>query len=238
MTKEELQNYGHNKTTTTPERTKTRRLRQPPAHARFTHVHSRTRQFGECHHTQNNSHSTTLSLNQPLPAFAYCGSGSLFCIIGITCVFVACLPVINFSSVQVPTTGPTIQLYIACTNRITCKAKESSSILWWAPTSNERNIREKNLIWCAMMWWWLSSAEERGERGGGGGVLRLINITCVIWLSPLPLSWNRIACPPPPHSCVLVLDHLLIWPYLKPGKKMRKGIFQRISGDFEHFMGT
>ena len=71
-----------------------------------------------------------LSLNQPLPVFAYCGSASLFCIIGITCVFVACLPVINFSSVQVPTTGPTIQVYIACTNRITCKAKESSSILW------------------------------------------------------------------------------------------------------------
>ena len=144
-----------------------------------------------------------LSLNQPLPAFAYCGRASLFCIIGITCVFVACLPVINFSSVQVPTTGPTIQLYIACTNRIACKAKESSSILWWAPTSNERNNREKNLIWCAMMWWWLSSAEERGERGGGGGggVLRLFNITCVIWPSPLPLSWNRIACPPPPFLC-------------------------------------
>ena len=70
-----------------------------------------------------------LSLNQPLPAFAYCGRASLFCIIGITCVFVACLPVINFSSVQVPTTGPTIQLYIACTNRIACKAKESSFIL-------------------------------------------------------------------------------------------------------------
>ena len=38
------------------------------------------------------------------------------------------------------------------------------------------------------MWWWLSLAEERGERGGGGGVLRLFNITCVIWPSPLPLS--------------------------------------------------
>ena len=60
MTKEELQNYGHNKTTTTPETTKQEDFRQPPAHARFTHVHSRTRQFGECHHTHNNSHSTTL----------------------------------------------------------------------------------------------------------------------------------------------------------------------------------
>ena len=58
-TKEELQNYGHNKTTTTPETTKQEDFRQPPAHARFTHVHSRTRQFGECHHTHNNSHSTT-----------------------------------------------------------------------------------------------------------------------------------------------------------------------------------
>ena len=60
MTKEELQNYGHNKTTTTPETTKQEDFRQPSAHARFTHVHSRTRQFGECHHTHNNSHSTTL----------------------------------------------------------------------------------------------------------------------------------------------------------------------------------
>ena len=59
MTKEELQNYGHNKTTTTPETTKQEDFRQPPAHARFTHVHSRTRLFGECHHTHNNSHSTT-----------------------------------------------------------------------------------------------------------------------------------------------------------------------------------
>ena len=60
MTKEELQNYGHNKTTTTPETIKQEDFRQPPAHARFTHVHSRTRQFGECHHTHNNSHSTTV----------------------------------------------------------------------------------------------------------------------------------------------------------------------------------
>ena len=59
MTKEELQNYGHNKTTTTPETTKQEDFRQPPAHARFTHIHSRTRQFGECHHTHNYSHSTT-----------------------------------------------------------------------------------------------------------------------------------------------------------------------------------
>ena len=34
-------------------------FRQPHAHARFTSVHSRTRQFGECHHTHSNSHSTT-----------------------------------------------------------------------------------------------------------------------------------------------------------------------------------
>ena len=61
MTKEELQNYGHNKSTTTPETTKQEDFRQPHAHARFTHVHSRTRQFGECHHTHNNSHSTTQS---------------------------------------------------------------------------------------------------------------------------------------------------------------------------------
>ena len=66
MTKEELQNYGHNKTTTTPETTKQEDFRQPPAHARFTHVHSRTRQFGECHHTHNNSHSTT---HAPLMTF-------------------------------------------------------------------------------------------------------------------------------------------------------------------------
>ena len=59
MTKEELQNYGRNKTTTTPETTKQEDCRQPPAHARFTHVHSRRRQFGECHHTHNNCHSTT-----------------------------------------------------------------------------------------------------------------------------------------------------------------------------------
>ena len=59
MTKGELQNYGHNKTTTTPETTKQEDFRQPHAHARFTHVHSRTRQFGECHHTHDNSHSTT-----------------------------------------------------------------------------------------------------------------------------------------------------------------------------------
>ena len=66
MTKEELQNYGHNKTTTTPETTKQEDFRQPPAHARFTHVYSRTRQFGECHHTHNNSHSTT---HAPLMTF-------------------------------------------------------------------------------------------------------------------------------------------------------------------------
>ena len=59
MIKEELQNYGHNKTTTTPETTKQKDFRPPLAHARFTRVHSRTRQFGECHHTHNNSHSTT-----------------------------------------------------------------------------------------------------------------------------------------------------------------------------------
>ena len=63
MTKEELQNYGHNKTTTTPETTKQEDFR-PHAHARFTHVHSRTRQFGECHHTHNNSHSTTMEAAQ------------------------------------------------------------------------------------------------------------------------------------------------------------------------------
>ena len=50
---------------------------------------------------------------------------------------------------------------------------------------SETIVHENNLIWCAMMWWWLSSAEERG---GGGGVLRLFNITCVIWPNPLPLS--------------------------------------------------
>ena len=59
MTKEELQNYGHNKTTTTPETTKQEDFRPPLAHAHFTRVHSRTRQFGECRHTHNNSHTTT-----------------------------------------------------------------------------------------------------------------------------------------------------------------------------------
>ena len=66
MTKEELQNYGQNKTTTTPETTKQEDFRQPPAHARFTHIHSHTRQFGECHHMHNNSHSTT---HAPLMTF-------------------------------------------------------------------------------------------------------------------------------------------------------------------------
>ena len=47
-------------------RQKQKDCRQPPAHARFTHVHSRTRQFGECHHTHNNSHSTT---HAPLMTF-------------------------------------------------------------------------------------------------------------------------------------------------------------------------
>ena len=60
MTKEELQNYGHNKTTTTPETTKQEDFRPPLAHARFNRVHSRTRQFGECRHTHNNSHTTTM----------------------------------------------------------------------------------------------------------------------------------------------------------------------------------
>ena len=80
MTKEELQNYRHNKTTTTPETTKQEDFRQPPAHARFTHVHSRARQFGECHHTHNNSHSTTrhgstfLSIDlAKIPCIGYAG---------------------------------------------------------------------------------------------------------------------------------------------------------------------
>ena len=42
--KVELQNYGHNKTTTTPEMTKQEDFRHPPAHAYVTHVHSQTRQ--------------------------------------------------------------------------------------------------------------------------------------------------------------------------------------------------
>ena len=34
-------------------------FRHPPVYVRFTRVHTRTRQFEECHHTHNNSHSTT-----------------------------------------------------------------------------------------------------------------------------------------------------------------------------------
>ena len=41
-------------------------FRQPPTHARLTRVHSRTRQFGECHHMHNNSLSIT---HAPLMTF-------------------------------------------------------------------------------------------------------------------------------------------------------------------------
>ena len=72
MTKEELQNYGHNKTTTTPETTKQEDFRPPLAHACFTRVPSRTRQFGECRHTHNNSHTTTHSINSTSTVQLFC----------------------------------------------------------------------------------------------------------------------------------------------------------------------